>query len=478
MATTESKEDSKMIDIIRSISTRLREFSSFEARRKVLSTQTIFYDSDLSVEYFSSPSPATWCTITESLERFLKSFPHNPQVNCVCEMTKESDMRDKDAIRALKSKISGQLKLIARLYTEAYICYAERYMEEDKEEHIRRYTSNRDRMLSKLDDIIKLPSVFEHVKREIKIKSVLPVEAKHPPPIFFPRKRTAQEVVELSKAGKYSMKDVCRLSKISTSQYYRIIKQSMQPQPEPGSAAKPRLVKSFLRSYEIKYFKELADDPTKSYTVPEMRSMFINKFGFKITNKVIYYHLTRTLGYSYKKNHFKPPRAFKPLQKLLNFKAGSALLELLEKGKTIIALDESAFCVNQLKEYSYARKGNHPFRIRKSGLPSIQITMAITNTKVLGYQIRHGAANEHSFISFMLDLLAKIQSLGPSFVSSAALLLDNAPYHKSEISKQFLELLPFPVLFNAPYNSDLNLIESVFGIIKARLKRHKISSMY
>jgi transposase len=477
MASTETKEDNKVRDIIARINTNLRESTSFESRRKVRSTQTIFYDSDLHVDYFSSPSPATWCTITERLESIIKSFPYNPQVNCVCETTKENDLRDEDAIKSLKSRIPDLLKLVVRLYSAAYISYAEKYMEEDKEEHIQRYTSNRDRILSQIDDIIKLPSVFQHVKREIKIKSVQPAEPKQPPPIPFPRKRTAQEVVELSKLGKYSMKDICRLSKISTYQYYRIIKQGEQPLPQPSAAGKLRLVKSFLRSDEINYFKELADDPTHSYTVPEMRSLFSSKFGFEITNKVVYYHLTRTLGYSYKKSHFKQPRAFMPLQKLLNFKASIALLELLDKGKNIIALDESAFGVDQLKEYSYAKKGNHPFRIKKSGLPPIQVTMAITNTCVLGYQIRHGAANEHSFISFMLDLLAKIHSLGPSYISSVALLLDNAPYHKSEISKQFLELLPFPVLFNAPYNSDLNPIESVFGIIKGRMKRSKISSV-
>jgi transposase len=97
--------------------------------------------------------------------------------------------------------------------------------------------------------------------------------------------------------------------------------------------------------------------------------------------------------------------------------------------------------------------------------------MAITQANIFAYQARREGHNEHSFVAFILDLTRKIHQLGRAYESNVVLFLDNAPFHTSGNAMRLLKMLPFPVFFNAANWSDMNPIESVFSILKARLKK-------
>ena len=79
--------------------------------------------------------------------------------------------------------------------------------------------------------------------------------------------------------------------------------------------------------------------------------------------------------------------------------------------------------------------------------------------------------NTHTFIAFILDVAWTIHEPGPTLESNAVLFLDNAPFRTSGNAMTLLKMLPFPVFFNAANWSDLNPIEKVFSIIKAKLKK-------
>jgi hypothetical protein len=271
---------------------------------------------------------------------------------------------------------------------------------------------------------------------------------------------------------KYSIKDICALSKISQSKYYDICKRKKYRDEHPEEIkAQPRL-RGGLSSEHIGYIKQLADDPAKSNAVPDMCEEMERQFKLEVSKKTVYYHVTHTHGYSYQRNHFKPQSAFKPVQKAINYLVCKTLIDFQQQHKNIICIDESGFHLGVQKEYSYAKRGQHPFRVGRQSVSKLHIIMAITQQNIFAYQARMKGHNQHSFIAFILDLTRKIHELGPAYESNVVLFLDNAPFHTSDIAMTLLKMLPFPIFFNALSCSDLNPIESVFSIIKARLKKH------
>ena len=278
-------------------------------------------------------------------------------------------------------------------------------------------------------------------------------------------------MLRLMDEEEYSIKDICALSKISQSKYYAIRKRKKYSDEHPEEVKAQPCLRGGLSSIHIDYIKQLADDPTKSYTVPDMCEEMKRQFKLEVSKKTVYYHLIHTLGYSYQRNHFKPFEAFRPPQEVVNYKVCKTLIDFQQQRKNIICIDESGFHLGVQKEYSYAKRGHHPFRVGRQSVSKLHIIMAITQQNVFAYQARMKGHNEHSFIAFILDVARKIHELGPKFESNAVLFLDNAPFHTSRLAKRLLKMLPFPVFFNAANWSDLNPIESVFSIIKARLKK-------
>ena len=80
--------------------------------------------------------------------------------------------------------------------------------------------------------------------------------------------------------------------------------------------------------------------------------------------------------------------------------------------KHVIYIDESGFGLDMHPEYSYARRGCRPYRVGQSKSKRLNLIMGITKENVFAYQIRKGAHNEHSFISFLLDVTRKAYELG------------------------------------------------------------------
>ena len=443
----------------------------FEARRKIKTSATVFFDSrETSVLCFRESSPA-WCTMTQDLADWLAKPPGSNRLIRFLNSVGAMHSRRHSEQESTKEEASDYLKQAMILYLQQHFELANSYEPKQKlavsVEILLLDLELRDRF----HDLKTKPSIVEYIKHRLFRQQ----EASAPQPasevFLFPRKRGEPEVLRLRDEKKYSIKDICTLSKISRSKYYEICKRKKySDEHHEGIKPQPRL-RGGLSSAHIAYIKRLADDPTRSCTVPDMCQEMKRQFELDVSRKTVHYHLTKTLGYSYQRNHFKSFTAFKPPQKLVNYKVCKALIDFHREHKNIICLDESWFHLGVQKEYSYAKRCQHPFRIGRQSVSKLSIIMAITNRQVFAYQMRKGTHSEHSFIAFILDLTRKIHQLGADYESNVVLFLDNAPFHTSSLALKVLTMLPFPVFFNAPSNSDLNPIESIFGIIKARLKK-------
>lgn len=56
-----------------------------------------------------------------------------------------------------------------------------------------------------------------------------------------------------------------------------------------------------------------------------------------------------------------------------------------------------------------------------------------------------------------------------------AVFIDNASYHKSKVVMKAYENLDVMPIFNVPYRPDLNPIKEIFGQIKSRFRRKRLT---
>jgi len=223
---------------------------------------------------------------------------------------------------------------------------------------------------------------------------------------------------------------------------------------------------------------ELVEDPKKVYLVPDICADIQENFNHSVSRKMVYYQLTKKLGYSYKRNHFKPAIAFSPEQKIVKFKVCQKLIDFMREGKNIISIDETFFSFFLARHASYAKNCRHPYRIRRNYYDKRNVMMGISNHNVFAYTLRNGNHNEHSFCGFLIDITKKILSLGPDATKSTVLVFDNATFHNSNLCKLLISILPFPVLFNAVAESNLQPVETAFGNIKWHFKKANCANSY
>eukprot|EP01022_Parablepharisma_sp_SALTPOND_P028855 TRINITY_DN7191_c0_g1_i2.p1 TRINITY_DN7191_c0_g1~~TRINITY_DN7191_c0_g1_i2.p1 ORF type:complete len:266 (-),score=13.84 TRINITY_DN7191_c0_g1_i2:326-1090(-) len=215
----------------------------------------------------------------------------------------------------------------------------------------------------------------------------------------------------------------------------------------------------------------MADTPYKSYTVPEMCAELSEKYHRKISRKKVYTYLSKDLGYTFKRNTYAAPPAFKPGQIVVRYKVCKALIDYSRQGKNIIYIDESGFDLGMHAEYSYAMRGVRPYRVGVAKTQRLNLVMAITKEKVFAYQVRKGVHNEHSFIAFILDLTYKMYQVGIDYAKNTVLYVDNHRAHTSRLSIKLFNLLGTNVVFAPVAYYHFTHIENLFGIIKQRRKK-------
>lgn len=450
-------------------------------RRHVQTTKTIFYDDDAHSYHAFASSAEGWCTIPNVLASFMtEQRDHHAAITCDDWLDCVNSQSEEALAEARGAEIRKYLGLLASLYVA---CYSQRIE--------RSYNLHKEDLRAKLEwirsEVDPNPEAFASTKASIVgyIRNGLKVENR-PPPRLIPapgrlviaHKAMNDEVLDLRRKGNYSVKDICAICKLTPSKYYRICRESDQAEEHKGEAKVPRGAWPRLSGSNLIYLKGLADDPFHSYTAREMRNRLWEALDVTVSTKTVYYHLTRTLGYSYKRSRFKPAAYFGKLQKSNNYKVAKAILDFNSTDKNIICIDESGFQLGIQREYSYAKKGDHAFRAVSQSPIRVNLIMAITARNILAYQLRRGNHNEHSFMAFIIDLAAKICLMGHFYASNTVLFLDNASFHRSALCMRLYRLLPFRVLFNAPYMCDLNPIESVFSIVKRTLKEENHLGMY
>lgn len=61
----------------------------------------------------------------------------------------------------------------------------------------------------------------------------------------------------------------------------------------------------------------------------------------------------------------------------------------------------------------------------------------------------------------------------PELKRGQVVIMDNAAFHKSALTKKLIESVGCRLLFQPPYSPDLNPIEKQWAVLKRKFKKHK-----
>jgi len=212
-------------------------------------------------------------------------------------------------------------------------------------------------------------------------------------------------------------------------------------------------IKSFVQTYVLKR-KNFKMFLLKRYIFSHFKcnvsssSIYSILKQFKITHKKFSKHINKNNSKSKLTDFFKQ-------------------IKSIDSSK-IISIDESSFDVFISPSYGWQRKGQKLYKYFKySQRKRITLTLAVTNKRIIGFNIIDGSSNLSNFISFLSSFLP--------FYKNYTLLMDNVNFHHSKSVTNYVNNSKNSILYNVPYNPETNPIEFVFKIIKDFVKTNMLS---
>ncbi len=149
-------------------------------------------------------------------------------------------------------------------------------------------------------------------------------------------------------------------------------------------------------------------------------------------------------------------------------KVAKEMITAMMRNVKLIFIDETGFNQSLCSLYGYSKIGEDCLVEGSTKSENYTVIAAITQSKILGYQIFKGGMNAQDFGGFIASMLNKNQDLLKNR-HKYIFFMDNAPIHRAKVLKPLFE--NFQVLFNAPYSPFLNPIEELFGNWKHNFRR-------
>ena len=133
----------------------------------------------------------------------------------------------------------------------------------------------------------------------------------------------------------------------------------------------------------------------------------------------------------------------------------------------IISIDETGFHKQMGPKYGYCESSSRLIKPTSSQRhPNHTVLAAVSNKKIIAYQIMKGSCNKRRYVAFLKN------SLIPKLAGNKYVLLaDNLSYHHSKIVKNLVENSNGKCFYTPPYSPDNNPIENVFSVIKSKVRK-------
>lgn len=130
----------------------------------------------------------------------------------------------------------------------------------------------------------------------------------------------------------------------------------------------------------------------------------------------------------------------------------------------IICIDETSVDTRMMPIYGWSLKGNKLTNEVNAYKTRYTIICAISNKKVIYYEIVKKSVNKTIFRNF-------IEKLFDKGINNMKIVLDNACIHHSKLVKEYVNNTTNEFIYNAPYTPEYNPIEILFGKLKSNIRK-------
>lgn len=230
--------------------------------------------------------------------------------------------------------------------------------------------------------------------------------------------------------------------------------------PTKRKAKKPKYKKGLF-----KFIKEYIIN-NDNFKMKKLIAIIKQKYKKTLNVNTVYYIL-RKLKITYKKAKtvvIKKPKDYE-------HKVNNIIKTVNKIGtENIISIDECHFETNMVPNYGWSPSGQSTIFIKKSGVrTSTSLICAISEQKVVYYEIHNGSIDSHIYLNFLKNLNKRCRN--------KTYLMDNARIHHSKIIKKHMEGLTNKILYNVPYSPKTNPIEQSFSKIKINVKQENTETL-
>ncbi len=140
--------------------------------------------------------------------------------------------------------------------------------------------------------------------------------------------------------------------------------------------------------------------------------------------------------------------------------------------KAFVYVDESGFEPEVVRRYGRASRGQKVYGLRPgNSRPRTCFLAGQIDGTLQATQLWEGTCNTHIFNQWLEE------SLCPVLNENHVVVMDNAAFHKSTKTQEFIEQAGATLLFLPPYSPDFNPIEHDFAAIKKRREFHELETI-
>ncbi|KAH7819129.1 putative DDE superfamily endonuclease [Monocercomonoides exilis] len=172
--------------------------------------------------------------------------------------------------------------------------------------------------------------------------------------------------------------------------------------------------------------------------------------------------------FSFKRITVRPSAGNSEENKLQRIHFVEKLFQYQRDGAIPFFIDETSWNISCIRKCGWSEKGD---KVLVPPPPLFQSVTAITSISMngMGYtEVVRGTINHELFEAYLKRFLLSIKSF-----ESSVIVMDNASIHHVNTDEIILQS-GHKVLFNAAYSPDLNPIENIFGIWKAKVEENSL----
>jgi hypothetical protein len=131
--------------------------------------------------------------------------------------------------------------------------------------------------------------------------------------------------------------------------------------------------------------------------------------------------------------------------------AAAAFIQNLSSLKTVINIDESVLRSTDHRRYSWVKRGRSVIETNRQSLRSTNIIGAVSSMGEVYFTVNRGRTNSLTFTYYLSKLIEHLNAVSPLWRESTVIMMDNASYHRSKMTRDFLDYHAVPYTYLGPY---------------------------